>query len=74
VQVYTARAMPDLTIAPNPEEVCDIDWINLSSLNAVIERVPERFTPWLRIYLRDHAAQIFGADRAQEMAGATLHH
>jgi len=74
VQVYTARAMPDLTIAPNPEEVSDTDWINLSALNAVIESHPNRFTPWLRIYLRDHAAQIFGSERATAMADARLHH
>ena len=61
VQVYTARAMPDLHVDPNPEEVLDTDWINLSALAAMIERFPERFTPWLRIYLRDHARTIFGA-------------
>ena len=65
VQVYTARAMRDLTIAPNPAEVSDTNWINLSALNAVIERSP-RFTPWLRIYLRDHAAQIFGVQHATD--------
>ncbi|MBN2760313.1 MAG: isopentenyl-diphosphate Delta-isomerase [Rhodobacteraceae bacterium] len=74
VQVYTARAMPDLPIAPNPDEVADTDWINLSALNAVIESYPDRFTPWLRIYLRDHAAQIFGSERADAMAEARLHH
>lgn len=74
VQVYTARAMRELTIAPNPDEVSDTDWINLSSLNAVIERFPERFTPWLRIYLRDHAAKIFGEERANALAEASLNH
>ncbi len=60
VQVYTARAMPDLPVAPDPDEVADTDWISLAALVALIERFPERFTPWLRIYLRDHARTIFG--------------
>ncbi len=60
VQVYTARAMPDLAVTPNPDEVVDTDWISLSALAAQIERRPDRFTPWLRIYLRDHARTIFG--------------
>lgn len=74
VQVYTARAMPDLKVAPNPDEVDDTDWINLAALNAVLETYPDRFTPWLRIYLRDHAAQIFGPELAAEMAESRLYH
>jgi isopentenyl-diphosphate delta-isomerase len=61
VQVYTARAMPDLSVTPNPDEVADIDWINLPALRAIVERYPDRFTPWLQIYLRDHVRTIFGA-------------
>lgn len=64
VQVYTARVMPDLSITPNPDEVADTDWINLPALRAVVERVPERFTPWLRIYLAKHLGMIFGAHSA----------
>ncbi|TVS03093.1 MAG: isopentenyl-diphosphate Delta-isomerase [Rhodobacteraceae bacterium] len=64
VQVFTARAMPDLVVSPNPDEVVDTDWINLTALAAVVERLPERFTPWLRIYLRDHARTIFGPQAA----------
>lgn len=61
VQVFTARAMPDLSVTPNPEEVVDTDWINLPALASLIERFPERFTPWLRIYMHEHARTIFGA-------------
>jgi isopentenyl-diphosphate delta-isomerase len=72
VQVFTARAMPDLVIAPNPDEVVDTDWINLPALAALVERFPERFTPWLRIYLRDHARMIFGQQAASlDLAHAT---
>ncbi|MFN7002161.1 MAG: isopentenyl-diphosphate Delta-isomerase [Roseinatronobacter sp.] len=73
VQVYTARAMPDLHVAPNPEEVADTDWINLSALRAVIERFPERFTPWLRIYMDKHLHMIFGAQTSPMRNYAVSH-
>ncbi len=60
VQVYTARAMADLPLAPDPEEVVDTDWIDLNALLTITTQYPERFTPWLRIYLRDYADVIFG--------------
>lgn len=60
VQVYTARAMPDLVLDPDGDEVADTDWINLPALRAMVERFPERFTPWLRIYLEKHVRTIFG--------------
>jgi isopentenyl-diphosphate delta-isomerase len=64
VEVFIARADAGLPIAPNPDEVADIDWINLSALVAVVERFPERFTPWLRIYLAQHLTMIFGPSAA----------
>lgn len=73
VQVYTARAMPDLIVTPNPDEVADTDWINLSALRAVIERFPERFTPWLRIYMTQHLHMIFG-NQAVSMRRYALNH
>ena len=74
VQVFTARAMPDLVVAPDPDEVADTDWINLPALATFIERFPERFTPWLRIYLREHAQSIFGAQAASLEAPFALNH
>ncbi|MHA7874934.1 isopentenyl-diphosphate Delta-isomerase [Roseivivax sp.] len=59
VDLFTAEAPADLPLAPNPEEVCETDWMALSTLQARIAEAPERFTPWLRIYLRDHAARLF---------------
>jgi len=60
VQVFTAQAPVDLEVAPNPDEVAAVDWMLLPALIDATERTPERFTPWLRIYLRDHLGQIFG--------------
>ena len=38
-----------------------VEWIGLYDLAAEVARRPERFTPWLRIYLADHKDKIFGS-------------
>ncbi|MBF9035958.1 NUDIX domain-containing protein [Rhodobacterales bacterium HKCCE2091] len=49
---------------PNPAEVMDTIWRPLPTLAAEVMANPHDFTPWLSIYLRDHAASIFGSVRA----------
>ena len=44
------------------DEVMDTRWVDYHDLMAEVARHPERFTPWLKIYLRDHADTIFGPD------------
>ncbi len=60
VQVFTAQASARLPLALNPSEVQATRWIGLPDLLAEIASTPEIFTPWLRIYLTRHRAQIFG--------------
>ena len=60
VQVFSAEAPEDLRIVPNPEEVMATDWMTRAQLRAAIALSPERFTPWLRIYLNRHSEMIFG--------------
>lgn len=60
VDVFLAFAPPGLRIAPNPDEVSEVRWIGLYDLAAEAARHPDRFTPWLRIYLADHMDRIFG--------------
>ncbi len=60
VQVYIAPAAQPLAMRPNPAEVAETCWVALPDLRAQVERDPTRFTPWLRIYLQDHATAIFG--------------
>ncbi|MEL7115702.1 MAG: isopentenyl-diphosphate delta-isomerase [Pseudomonadota bacterium] len=60
VDVYVAEAGPDLIVDPNPEEVMATQWISYASLKDVIAAHPERFTPWVRIYIDQHSASIFG--------------
>lgn len=61
VDLFTADAPPALTITPNPDEVMDTRWMTFRELQETVKRFPKRFTPWLRIYLEDHSAKIFGA-------------
>lgn len=49
-------APPEVT--PNPLEVMDTAWIDASTLQIALAERPQEFTPWLRIYLRDHAEQV----------------
>jgi isopentenyl-diphosphate delta-isomerase len=49
---------------PDPEEVMDTIWHPLATLAEEVARRPSGFTPWLRIYMRDHARAIFDATPA----------
>lgn len=59
VEIFRANAGPDLPLSLNPDEVMAARWVDLDTLRAEISSQPARFTPWLRIYLDQHAAQIF---------------
>lgn len=60
VDIFIADAPLSLKVVPNPEEVAEVRWIDLYDLAAEVQRWPERFTPWLRIYLDEHKDRIFG--------------
>lgn len=61
VDIFLAEATPGLSVVPTPSEVAEVRWVDLYDLKAEVLRTPERFTPWLRIYLTDHLDRIFGA-------------
>ena len=61
VDVYVAQADASLSITPNPEEVMAVEWMRFEQLMRDVAETPDRFTPWLKIYLREHAEKIFGA-------------
>ncbi len=44
---------------PNPDEVMDTIWQPLPEVMRAVVETPHVFTPWLQIYLRDHASVIF---------------
>ncbi|GHF41576.1 isopentenyl-diphosphate Delta-isomerase [Seohaeicola zhoushanensis] len=60
VDVFVAEAGPGLRLDPDPSEVMETRWAGFAALRDEVARAPETFTPWLRIYLADHAAEIFG--------------
>ncbi len=60
VDLFLAAATGGMTVVPNPAEVMDIAWVDLQALARDAEQRPERYTPWLRIYLAEHGARIFG--------------
>jgi len=59
VDLYVATATPGMVVAPNPDEVSEVRWVNIYDLGAEVARWPERFTPWLRIYMAEHQGSIF---------------
>ena len=61
VDIFVAEAAADLSLTPNPAEVQAVCWVDLYDLSAEVLRSPDKFTPWLRIYLSDHLDRIFGA-------------
>ena len=59
VDIFVGEMPAGQEPTPNPDEVMDTIWQPLPDLmRAVIDR-PSGFTPWLQIYLRDHAGVIF---------------
>lgn len=62
VDVFLATAPDPFNIRANPDEVMATRWIEYTDLLAEIRRTPDVFTPWLKIYLQDHAVTIFGSE------------
>ncbi len=60
VSVFVARVAQRPAMTPNPAEVSEVRWMSLTRLAADLAARPAIYTPWLRIYLADHATQIFG--------------
>lgn len=61
VDIFLAPATAALRVEPNPDEVMAVRWLTLDALRDRLARNPGAFTPWLRIYLDQHSAAIFGA-------------
>ncbi len=40
---------------PNPKEVMDTKWIGIEEISREIRKHPEKFTPWLKIYIEDYS-------------------
>ncbi len=62
VDVFLAHVHRPIQVKINPDEVMETRWVDYHDLQAEVARHPERFTPWLKIYLADYANVIFGPD------------
>jgi isopentenyl-diphosphate delta-isomerase len=60
VDIFVGEVPEGVEPAPDPAEVMDTIWRPLGALAEEVAERPDGFTPWLRIYLRDHAQSIFG--------------
>ena len=60
VDIFVAEAGPDLAMDLNPDEVAEVRWVDLVDLADEVKHDPDRFTPWVRIYITDHVDRIFG--------------
>lgn len=61
VDIFVAEAPAGLRVMPNPDEVDSVRWVDLYDLSAEVLRTPEKFTPWMYIYMTQHMTRIFGA-------------
>ncbi|MGX0877650.1 isopentenyl-diphosphate delta-isomerase [Roseovarius sp. MBR-154] len=59
VDIFIADVASRIPVQPDPDEVMEVEWCAMHDLRARISAEPSRFTPWLRIYLEEHRAQIF---------------
>lgn len=59
VDVFLSRVDHRIDTRLNPDEVMEVDWVDMSELVERTRTTPEQFTPWLRIYLADYADRIF---------------
>jgi isopentenyl-diphosphate delta-isomerase len=57
VEVFSAQAPAHLVPQPDPDEVMQTRWITLEALEDEVQASPEKFTPWLRIYLAEGMAE-----------------
>jgi isopentenyl-diphosphate delta-isomerase len=60
VDLFLAEAPVDLRLVLNLAEVSATRWADLDTLAADVATRPQDYTAWLRIYLQDHRAAIFG--------------
>lgn len=58
VDLFLASCKTAPDVVANPAEVMQTAWIDARTLRVALEARPQTFTPWLRIYLRDHAERV----------------
>lgn len=69
VDIFLADAPEGCEPRPDPVEVMEACWVGLDTLCRAVAGEPQRFTPWLRIYLERHGRAIFGDGTAGPQRG-----
>ncbi len=59
VDVFVGKWNEEATLCPNTSEVAATSWMSIGDLVESVNKTPERYTPWLRIYMNEHRDQIF---------------
>lgn len=59
VDLFVIHVHQKPNVRLNSDEVMDVHWIDYHVLQDEVSRAPEKFTPWLRIYIKEHASKIF---------------
>lgn len=59
VDIFVGNVEQDLALDLNANEVQATRWLNRAALEADLKAQPNVYTPWLQIYLADHAFAIF---------------
>jgi len=60
VDIFVGELPAGIEPVPNPDEVIDTLWVPIERVAGDVVARKSEFTPWLRIYMRDHAESIFG--------------
>ena len=56
---FVGRAPADIPLdAYDPDEVADLEWADLKTIDQRMETEPGRFTQWFRIYMKSHRPMI----------------
>lgn len=61
VAMFAVELSEQIRPEPDPDEVHSVRWIGWDRLEREIAEAPERFTPWLAIYLARHRDMVMGA-------------
>ena len=61
VDIFVGKTRTDIPITLDPTEVSDVRWVSFDALALEIAETPQKFTPWLRIYMAENRAAIEAA-------------
>ena len=58
VDIFVGKCKSTHPIEINPNEVLETKWLSLSQLRDDIKKYPDKYTAWVKIYMKSHAKDI----------------